>query len=79
MTLPAITPEESAARRESVYACRADLALEGLETPVELQELGKRFIKGELTPNDYRQACFDYAKQFVKNPDWKPSTGSLPE
>lgn len=74
-----ITPEESAERRASVEACRADLALEGLVAPPEVQEFGEQFIRGELTANEYRQACFNHAKKLAKNPNWAPVTSPLPE
>lgn len=75
----AITPEESELRRASCAANQADLRLEGLELPPEVQALSELFIMGALTPNEFRQACFAYAKTLANNPNWQPVTGPLPE
>lgn len=47
--------------------------------PPVLRVLGEQFIRGELTPNEFRQACFAEAKKLAKNPDWQPVTGPVPE
>lgn len=71
--------EELAERRLSISQCRNDLRLEGLAEPHEIQSLSEAFIRGELTPNSFRDACFEYAKTLAKDPSWTRQTGRLAE
>lgn len=48
-----------------MYAASASLALDGIATPPELEELGRQYIAGFLSLAQFQQACFDYARQIA--------------
>lgn len=76
---PVISKEEQEARRRAVIYHRADFRLEGIEEPPEITRLSDQFISGQLTPAQYREACFAFAKSLAAEPNWTPITGKLPE
>lgn len=77
--LTQISVIEQDARRRAVEENRADFALEGIAEPLEIARLSELFILGDLTPAQYRAACFDYAKSLAMNKSWTPITGPLTE
>lgn len=59
-----VTPEKSEARREAVYAASTGLAMDGIDTPPELEELGRQYVAGELNLVDYPYSCREFAKHI---------------
>lgn len=45
--------------------CQAGLALDGIEIPPELQAPSERFVQGELTRDEFSQACLTLIEQWA--------------
>lgn len=53
---PAISKDESRRRKEAVTFARHSVALSGFTLTPEVEQLGRRFIAGELTSDEHIQA-----------------------
>lgn len=60
-------PEEERARRQlAINRARANVRLEGTILPVEIEEINSRFIRGELSVEEYVRCALETADRLIE-------------
>jgi Antitoxin VbhA len=63
---PSITVEERALRLRAINQARASVRLEGTVLPVEIEELNRQYVDGELTTSQHVEKVIETADAIAK-------------
>ncbi len=64
---PSISVEERTLRLQAVAQARASVRLEGTVLPVEIEELNRRYVEGELSTSEHVEKVIEAADAMTKD------------